>query len=367
MPPTVAAFTDTYLPTVNGASYAINQWRDRWRERGGRMHVVYPEADDYDPEPDEHPVGSLPFPFYEGFRLGTPRVPRGVEGADIVHCHSPFSVGMAGMRLARREGVPAVVSYHTPTGEYTDYVAPTEGVADGLQEVSRHWERLFLERAAAVVAPSERTRTHLEETIDVDAPVEVIPNGVDIEMFRPVETDAFLQRHDVDPDATLVGYTGRQGYEKNLDELVAAADGLDATVLFGGDGPARESLERQASARDVDARFLGFLDREELPAFYASLDVFAFPSPVETEGLVALEAYACGTPVVGVDSGALSGTVDDDVTGYHYPQSDVDAFRAAIERALEERERLRENCLDRRESLSVEHSVDKLEALYAGL
>jgi glycosyltransferase involved in cell wall biosynthesis len=367
MPETVAAFTDTYLPTVNGASYAISQWRDRWRERGGCMHVVYPKADGHEPEPDEHPVGSLPFPFYDGFRLGTPRIPRAVEDADLVHCHTPFSLGMAGLRLARREGLPTVVSYHTPTGEYTDYISPTEGVADGLQEVSRRWERLFLERADAVVAPSERTRQHLLDTIDVGAPIEVIPNGVDTDLFRPVDPTGFLQRHGVDPAATLVGYTGRQGYEKSLDELVAAADGLDATLLFGGDGPARESLERQAAARDVDARFLGFLDREELPAFYASLDVFGFPSPVETEGMVALEAYACGTPVVGVDSGALSDTVEEGVTGYQYPAGDVDAFRSAIERALEERECLRENCLERRDALSVEHSVDRLGELYARL
>jgi len=367
MPETVAAFTDTYLPTVNGASYAISQWRDRWQARGGRMHVVYPAADGYDPGPDEHPVGSLPFPFYEGFRLGSPRIPPELRAVDVVHAHTPFSLGMAGQRLARRDDLPLVASYHTPTGEYTEYIAPTEGVADGLQSVSRRWERLFLERADAVVAPTESTRRHLIDTIGVDAPVEVIPNGVDVELFRPVDPDAFLERHDVAPDVPLVGYTGRQGFEKNLHELVAAAEGLDATVLVGGDGPARESLEAQAESVDADVRFPGFFDREALPAFYSALDAFAFPSPVETEGMVAQEAYACGTPVVGVNSGALETTVVDGETGYHYPAGDVDAFRAAIERAFDEYDRLRENCLDRRESLSVDRSVDRLETLYAGL
>jgi glycosyltransferase involved in cell wall biosynthesis len=367
MPETVAAFTDTYLPTVNGVSYAISQWRDRWQARGGRMHVVYPEADGHEPGPDEHPVGSLPFPFYDGFRLGSPRIPQGVRDVDVVHVHTPFSLGMAGQRLARRADAPLVASYHTPTGEYTDYVAPTDGVADGLQSVSRHWERLFLGRADAIVAPTERTRRHLVDTVGVDARVAVIPNGVDTDLFRPVDPTDFLERHDVDPDVAIVGYTGRQGREKNLDELVAAVDGLDVTVLFGGDGPARESLERQAEGVEADVRFLGFLDRELLPQFYAALDVFAFPSPVETEGMVAQEAYACGTPVVGVNSGALATTVVDDETGYHYQEGDVDAFRAAIERALATREELRNHCLDRREELSVERSVDLLADLYAGL
>lgn len=367
MPRTVAAFTDTYLPTVNGVSYAVDLWRDRWRDRGGRMHVVYPAADGHEPGDDEHPVESLPFPFYPGFRLGTPRVPGAVADADVVHSHTPFSLGMAGLRLARREDLPFVASYHTPTEEYTEYVAPTEGLAEGLGAVSRGWERLFLGKADAVVVPSERTRRHLVESVGVSTPVTVIPNGVDTELFRPVDPAPFLERHGIDPDRRLVGYTGRQGYEKNLDELVAAADGLDATVLLGGDGPAREALERQAEGVDADVRFLGFVDREELPAFYASLSVFAFPSPVETEGMVAQEAYACGTPVVGVDSGALSDTVEDGVTGFHYPAGDVGAFRDAIRRAFDEYDRLREGCLDRREELSVERSVDQLAELYEQL
>jgi len=133
---------------------------------------------------------------------------------------------------------------------------------------------------------------------------------------------------------------------------------------MGGDGPAREDLESLATDLDVDARFLGFLPREELPAFYSLLDAFVFPSPIETQGLVALEANACGTPVVGVDAGALSTTVVDGVTGYHYAHGDVTGCRAAIERVLDERDALSRSCLDRRDSLSVEHAVDQLASLY---
>ncbi|MEF8774544.1 MAG: glycosyltransferase, partial [Halobacteriales archaeon] len=116
-----------------------------------------------------------------------------------------------------------------------------------------------------------------------------------------------------------------------------------------------------------DVRFLGFLDREELPAFYTALDVFAFPSPVETQGLVALEANACGTPVVGCNEGALADTIEDGETGYHYPGGDPGAFAAAIERAIDDADRLRGTCLDRREDLSVEKSVEQLADLYDDL
>jgi hypothetical protein len=124
----VAAFTDTYLPTVNGVSYTIASWRERWERAGGRMDVVYPNADGHAPADGEHPVGSLPFPFYDGFRLGTPRIPKGVRDAELVHAHTPFSLGLAGMFLAEDRNLPLVASFHTPASEYADYLDPTDDV-----------------------------------------------------------------------------------------------------------------------------------------------------------------------------------------------------------------------------------------------
>ncbi|MFC7250939.1 glycosyltransferase family 4 protein [Halomicroarcula sp. GCM10025324] len=361
--PHVAAFTDTYLPTVNGVTYTVETWRDRWQARGGRMDVVYPKSD-HEPGAGEYPVRSLPFPFYEGFRLGMPQIPNPVKDADLVHAHTPFSLGMAGQRLARKLEVPLVASYHTPSGEYAEYVAFNGTVESVVQAGAESYERWFLDRAAVVVAPSERTADHIRETVGTDTRLEVISNGVDTDFFRPVDTAAFRERHDL-PDGPLVGYTGRHGYEKCLEDILDACEGLDVTVVFGGDGPAREDLEAVAAARDLDVRFLGFLDRAELPELYAALDVFAFPSPVETQGLVALEANCCGTPVAGVDAGALSDTVHEGETGYSYPEGDLEEFRRAIERVLDEQETLSERCLARRDSVSVEHAVGRLQAVYA--
>lgn len=360
----VAAFTDTYFPSINGVTYTIHSWRNEWQRRGGEMSVVYPRKDGYEPDDSEFPVRSLPFPFYDDFQLGLPQVPESVSDPDVIHIHGQFTVGLGGLRLARQADAPIVATYHMPGGQYADYLASTNAIARGIERITRSYENWFFEHADMVLTPSEATREHLKETIGVETPARVVANGINTKRFQPVDTSSFLERHDVETDKPVIGYTGRLGHEKRLWEIIDAAANLDVKVLFGGDGPARENLVKRAEQRGVDAQFLGFLEREELPAFYSTLDVFAFPSPIETQGLVALESYACGTPVVGVNEGGLEDTVDHGETGYHYESGNTEEFADRIEQVLEESKRLREVCLGRRDDLSVEAAIDDLTEVY---
>jgi len=362
--PRVAAFTDTYLPTVNGVTYTVQTWRDRWERSGGRMDVVYPDST-HVPAVGEHPVGSVPFPFYEGVRVGAPQVPETVGEVDLVHAHTPFGLGLAGRRLAHSLSVPLVATFHTPTAEYAGYLSPVTAVERLVRETATSYERWFYSLADLVIAPTETAASRVSARLGEGTPVRAVSNGVDLSTFRPVDAAGFRERHGL--EGRLVGYTGRHGDEKALEVLIEAAAALEVTVVLAGDGPARERLERLARRHGARARFLGFLDRSVLPAFYSALDVFAFPSPVETQGVVALEAIACGTPVVGVDAGGLRETVVDGVTGYTAPPGEPDAFGEAIQRALCDLRTLEQGCLSRRDSLAVDRSLSRLRELYADL
>ncbi|WP_290817959.1 glycosyltransferase [Halovivax sp.] len=359
---TVAAFTDLYHPTVNGVTSTVATWRERWAVVRDRMPVVFPRMGDYEPDADEYPVRSVRAPLYPRYRLALPRAPEDLERPDLVHVHTPFTLGHAGIRFARKRDVPVVASYHTLLCDRADQHVP-EPLVGALAATSRAYERWFFRRVDHVVAPTTFARRHLREQVGADVPVRVISNGIDTDFFRPVDGDAFRRRYDL-PRGTLVGYTGRHGHEKNLAEAIGAVDGTDASLVLGGDGPARDALAERAREVDADVTFLDFLDREELPAFYSALDAFVFPSPVETQGLVALEATACGTPVVAADAGALVDSVIEGETGYRYEPGDVDAFRGALRRTLTEVDRLSDLCRRRRAMLSVEHSLEQLAALY---
>ncbi|WP_255170480.1 glycosyltransferase [Natrononativus amylolyticus] len=363
---TVTAFTDLYLPTVNGVTYTVKLWRDRWRRQRTAMPVVFPRTDGYEPGPGEHPVRSVRAPVYSQYRLGLPTIPAGLETPDLVHVHTPFTLGYAGVRFARDRDVPVVASYHTLLGERATQLAPP-GIAGGLRRTCRSYERGFFERVDHVVAPTAFARSHLLEHVDADVDATVVSNGIDTDFFRPVDPTAFRRLHDLPTDRPIVGYTGRHGHEKNLAEAIDGVAGTEVTLVLGGDGPARDDLEAHAAETGADVRFLGFLEREDLPAFYSALDVFVFPSPVETQGLVALEATACGTPVVAVDEGALTDSVIEGETGYRYRRGSIGDFQWALARSLEENDRLSDLCRRRRAMLSVDHSLEQLAEIYDAL
>lgn len=360
----IVAFTDLYHPTINGVTSTIDLWRRSWRRRDSRMPVVYPAMQGHQPRSDEYPVRSVPAPFYTQYRLGFPVVPPDVPDADIVHVHTPFTVGITGLEHGRQANVPVVGSYHTLLSERVPYFVPSVDLSAGLSRLVRQYERWFYEAVDRIVVPSDVARTHLRERVGIGTPIDVISNGIETDLFRPVDGTEFAREYGFAADEHVIGYTGRHSPEKDLADLLEAVSGTDLTLVLGGDGPDRPYLERYANEIDADIRFLGILPRAQLPAFYSSIDVFAFPSSTETQGLVALEANACGTPVVAVNAGALQETVTDGTTGYMYPAGDTDAFRQLLVQAIDERERLRKKCLEHRPSTSVERSIDRLSELY---
>jgi alpha-1,6-mannosyltransferase len=136
-----------------------------------------------------------------------------------------------------------------------------------------------------------------------------VPLGVDLDVFHPDANDAAVRGRYARPDQLLLVHCGRLSTEKrperSVDALAALhADGVDAVLVVAGDGPLREGLIERAAGLPV--RFTRFLaDRTDVAALLASADVALAPGPIETFGLAALEALACGTPVVVAAESAL--------------------------------------------------------------
>jgi len=261
---------------------------------------------------------------------------------DLVHIHTPFLAHRAGVRWARRYGLPCVETYHTLFEEYFHHYLPFLPKA-WLAAAARMISRKECDGVTAVIAPSSAMKQALLG-YGVSSPIHIIPTGLRLADFSNCDGSAFRVRHDIAPGRPVMAYVGRVAFEKNLDFLLQVTDQVrrslpDVLFVIAGEGPARASLERAVAKRGLagNVRFVGYLERRtELPACYCAADAFVFASKTETQGLVLLEAMALGVPVVGL---AEMGTRDvlQEGQGCRIAPDDVAGFARVLTPLLTDR------------------------------
>lgn len=300
----LAVFTDTALPQLNGVSHTLDRLAHAVRERGGAVRIFTTTDPRSAPDADVVRYRSVPFPTYPEVRFATPSARAAARelrgwGATLVHAATPFGLGVAGRRAARRLGVPLVTSYHTSLHTYATYCG-----LDVLTEAGWAYLRWFHNGGLRTYCPTRAVERELAGR-GVRG-TEVWGRGVDAFRFRPDRRSTELRRRLGAPDdRLLVVYVGRLASEKGLDVALAAMRRLHAAAperyafALAGDGPYADRCRRLAPPGTV---FTGQLVGDALGAFYASGDVFVFPSAIDTFGNVLLEAMASGLPVVAADT-----------------------------------------------------------------
>ncbi|MEW6589839.1 MAG: glycosyltransferase [Pseudomonadota bacterium] len=340
--------SDVYFPRVNGVSTSIQTLRQGLAEAGHASVLVAPDYPGAMPEDGIVRVPGWQIPRDPEDRLMHPRalaaVLDGLDPAefDLVHLHTPFLAHRAGVRWARKHGLPCVETYHTLFEEYFHHYLPFLPKA-WLAAAARMISRKECDGVTAVIAPSSAMKTTLE-AYGVASPIHVIPTGLNLADFAHCDGPAFRARHGIPSARPVMAYVGRVAFEKNLDFLLAVTEAVrrdlpDVLLVIAGEGPARAALERAVSKRALtrNVRFVGYLERKtELPACYCAADVFVFASKTETQGLVLLEAMALGVPVVGL---AEMGTRDvlKEGEGCRIAPDDVEGFAATVRPLLADR------------------------------
>ena len=264
------------------------------------------------------------------------------EGAtyDVLHSHYWLS-GVAGERLKARWGVPHIAMFHT-LGE----VKARSRISEREPEPRIAAERAIARQADRIVVASRNERELLVRYYDADANrIAVVPCGVNLGMFQPIDKDEARKQLGLSDDDQILLFVGRIEPLKGVDILLGAAAQLESesdcfVLVIGGDRNARAG--EMAHLRDLAAElgiaervsFLGAVDHERLPLFYSAADICVVPSFYESFGLVALEAMACGTPVVASRVGGLSVAVRDGETGYLIPWRCPEPFAERLELLL---------------------------------
>ncbi|MDE3152316.1 MAG: glycosyltransferase family 1 protein, partial [Gemmatimonadota bacterium] len=337
----VALFTDTHLPQLNGVTRTLDRLERAIRARGGSVRVWAPEDPRGDPAPHVRAIRAVPFWAYPELRIALPHAGRIVReaaawGATVVHAATPFGAGLAGRRAARTLGLPLVTSYHTSFSAYARFyhLGP-------LARPGWRYLRWFHNGGLRTYAPSEATAAELRAR--GFRGVRVWTRGVETDRFSPAHhSEALRERLGVTAGRMLVGNVGRMAREKGLDTMLAAMHLLERDApgrfvfAFAGDGPYLEPLRREAPP---SARFMGRLEGEALSVFYASLDLFVFPSVTDTFGNVLLEAMASGAPVLAADAAPTRALVTPGRGLLYYPGAGAN-LAAGIRAAFADRQAL---------------------------
>ena len=254
---------------------------------------------------------------------------------DLIHAHYWLS-GVAGLALRARWNAPLVQMFHT-LGRLKNTVAqsPTEVEPElRIDEESR-----IVREADRIVAANVVERAHLVWYYGARAErVHVIPCGVDTELFQPMDRAAAKGLLALGPEPLLI-YVGRLQPIKGLETLVHALPRVPAAklLIIGGDQDEPENghgVHLRECVRTLGlegrVRFLGPQPQQRLRLFYAAADATVMPSYYESFGMVALEAMACGSPVVASRVGGLTTTIQDGVTGHLVPEGDPIALAQCL-------------------------------------
>ena len=297
---------------------------------GPNVRVVHIRAG----EPEAH-VGELYSHLPEFLdQLNAFREEEGLE-YDIVHSHYWLS-SWVGRELSQAIGAPHVVTFHTlgliKMQSRAGEVEPAE---------RRVVEAEVMATADRIIAFSPHERDAMARLYGADAgKVSLVPCGVDLSLFRPLDQDSVRARLGLNGEKILL-YVGRIEPLKGLELLVETAAQIDTAegvrvMVVGADANGDQEMDRVkqlAKERDLEDRidFVGQVDHDELPLYYNAADVCVVPSYYESFGLVALESMACGTPVVATRVGGLSTIIQHGRTGYLKSWRCPESFANSVE------------------------------------
>jgi D-inositol-3-phosphate glycosyltransferase len=309
---------------------------------GNRGRVIHLPAGPEEPYDKNVVFDNLP-EFVEG-------VERFVEqervSYDLIYSHYWLS-GWVARELRERWGTPIIQMFHT-LGHMKNRVALGESDRETDRRIEVETDVVSFADQLVAATPAEKAQL---SWLYGAAPgkISVISPGVDLARFQPIESSLAKSAIGVPENRRLILFVGRIEPLKGIDTLLRAMAMVAQTpewvpdtcvAVIGGDPSQGEQAQNAEMARLQALReelgigdlvtFLGAKDQDTLQYYYSAAEMVVVPSHYESFGMVALEAMACGTPVIASEVGGLAFVVRDGVTGFHVPERDPEALAGRI-------------------------------------
>jgi len=332
----ISIVTETYVPDVNGVAISLRYLIDALVEQGMVVQLIRTRPrSGWTPVVEEVWCRGLTIPMYPDLQIGVPsrntlRTAWESFQPELVYIVTEGPLGNSALKLAEQKQLPVLSAFHTNFHRYSSYYG-----LGWIKTLTLNWLRRFHNRTGGTLVPAMEIAELLRS--EAFERVSVLPHGVDCSLFQPRKRCASLrQQWGVSDGQRVLLYVGRIAAEKNIPLAIDAYQQArqahpDVRLVMVGDGPLRPALEKA----HPDIIFAGVQTGETLAHYFASADVFVFPSLTETFGLVTLEAMASGLPVIAFDMAAAHQYV---TSGEHGLLAEVDnhqAFTDAVSVVLE--------------------------------
>jgi len=329
----IAVVTETWPPEVNGVAMTLAKLVQGLSHRNHDVQLIRPrqtktDSPMNDTSLEEVLMRGMPIPRYPELKLGLPSKKTLVKTwtlrrPDVVHIATEGPLGWSALQAAKVLKLPVTSDFRTNFQSYSKHY----GVGWLRKPIVAYLRKFHNATACTMVPTRELMRTLSQNGF---ANLKVVSRGVDTKLFNIAKRDTNLRSSWGATDNTKVLISvGRMAPEKNLDQVLKTYEALKSTgqafkLVMVGDGPLKEQFQK----RYPEIIFSGMLSQTNLAAYYASSDLFIFPSQTETFGNVTLEALASGIPVLAFDCAAARDWVQTGVNGWLVAENNPEGFAA---------------------------------------
>lgn len=320
---------------------------------------------------------SLPVPKSNGWNLAFPTVKElkkvfQEEKINVVHIILPMSGAIIAIRAARALHIKIIAHSHSqPENLFTDVPKIIQPVLNNLWNKYLVW---LYSKAESLIYPSELARSLLSKLSKKEQPSMVVSNGIDLTEFKPTHVGDFHDKFNIPNDKIKLLFVGRLFPEKSVDTLIKSVPHIvkknpNIHLILVGTGYLRPKLEKLVHDLKIETyvTFLGLVSEEDKILAFNASDIFILPSLAELEGMVVLEAMACGLPIIISDAEMSASRFFVDSNGLLFKTLDHEHLAEQILKLAKDqnlRKKMGEASFEKIKRYDIQKSVDLLEKVY---
>lgn len=334
---TIAMFTNNYLPFIGGVAISIARLKKGLEKDGHKVYVFAPK---YTKREDDNSIircrplfhykkGNFVVPVTNIFSTKIKKRFLSIK-PDVVHIHHPYWLGYVGLRLAKKNNIPIVYTYHTRIEQYNHYLPLFRKLAGG--KLPHMLIKHFANSCDGIIAPTKTAKAYLRN-LGVGKLIKVLPTGIDFDNYNTGARETGTLNKRFKKNRELILFTVfRLSKEKNPYFLlkgikyIMEKTSIRFKCLIAGDGPEEKNMKKFIKQNSLEntVTLLGKISPEEISKYYIMADIFIFSSKSETQGMVLLEAMAGSCPVIAVQSSGVDDIIINNKNGFKTKDSLVD-------------------------------------------